>query len=264
MWGTLLHEELCVVSHVRDSAEFFARTPLSITRRALRPPSSRSSSIRPMTPTPRQKIFFERGYQQMSFGSRVPHASKVRPESPARNACATRVPGGLATTEPTRTGSRSSGQNRACPRPRGPRTTPPPRNVRAAGRTGFLDRTRCASARSSATRPRRRDVAACARRRHEARHWRRSRCSRDAPAQRRARRARARGPRMAVLHFDVARDRPHRAAARKLAAREVLARPEGGDVEDRRRPRGSCALRGRSCRRCSRRRRSRTPFRRAT
>src|SRR5207253_8700184 len=38
-------------------------------------------------------------------------------------------------------------------------------------------------------------------------------------------------PRMAVLHLDVAGDRPHRAAARELAAREVLARAEGEHVE---------------------------------
>src|SRR5438034_6168141 len=36
----------------------------------------------------------------MSFGSRVPQAIRVSPGSPARNACATPVPGGRATTDP--------------------------------------------------------------------------------------------------------------------------------------------------------------------
>src|SRR6185312_9464482 len=43
-------------------------------------PSQYSSvSIRPITPTPRHIIFFDRGYQQMSLGSRVPHARNVNP-----------------------------------------------------------------------------------------------------------------------------------------------------------------------------------------
>ena len=36
------------------------------------PSSYSSTSIRPITPSPRQAILFERGYQHMSFGLRVP------------------------------------------------------------------------------------------------------------------------------------------------------------------------------------------------
>src|SRR5438876_1149846 len=73
-------------------------------------------------PMPRRLTFFESGYQTMSLGSLVPHASSVRPLLPAMNWCATRVAGGRATTWPASTACCSS-PRRKVPAP--PRSHPP-------------------------------------------------------------------------------------------------------------------------------------------
>ena len=195
--------------------------------------------MRPTTPTPRQKIFCERGYQQMSFGSRVPHAISVMPESRARNAWATPVPGGRATTEPLRTGC-SSGS--------APRWHRPRQLERAVAIEDYQDLlfggmhvrwtgeharihfdvlqagpagARCA--RKISPSPSASDIRLDVLRIHDRRRATRGRLGPIEP--------RLAVPGVAGFNLDEAGNRPHRAAARQFARIKILAHAERDHVE---------------------------------